>query len=47
MSLYVIKNNFKIIEARSRWDAYQIALNYTSTPILMRMGIKKQTKMSL
>ena len=37
MSLYVIKNNFKIIEARSRWDAYQVALSYTPTPILMRV----------
>jgi hypothetical protein len=40
MSLYVIKNNFKIIEANSRWDAYQMALSYTTTPILMRMKIK-------
>jgi len=44
MSLYVVKNNFKIIDARSRWDAYQIALSYTPTPILMRMKIKQQTK---
>ena len=39
MSLYVIKNNFKIIEAQSRWDAYQVAMTYTSAPILMRMKI--------
>ncbi len=44
MSLYVIKNNFKIIEADSRWDAYQVALSYTPTPILMRMKTKQQTK---
>ena len=37
MSLYLIKNNFKIIEAQGRWNAYQIALNYTPAPILMRL----------
>jgi hypothetical protein len=44
MSLYIVKNNFKIIEANGRWDAYQMALNYTSAPILMRMKNKQQTK---
>ena len=44
MSLYVIKNNFKIIEAGSRWDAYQVALSYTNSPILMRMKIQPQPK---
>ena len=44
MSLYVIKNHFKIIEANGRWNAYQVALNYTPTPILMRMKIKQQTR---
>ena len=42
MSFYVIKNNFKIIEARGRWDVYQMALSYTPAPILMRMKIKQQ-----
>ena len=44
MSLYVIKNNFKIIQASSRWDAYQVALSYTPAPILMRMKSIQQTK---
>ena len=44
MSLYVLKNNFKVIEAQGRWEAYQIALGYTPVPILMRLKNKQQTK---
>ena len=44
MSLYVLKNNFKVIEAQGRWEAYQIALDYTPVPILMRLKNKQQAK---
>ncbi len=39
MSLFIIQNNFKIVNAKGRWDAWIIALNNgIVNPILIRLN---------